>query len=172
MCVCVCVLRDEKGVLYQVSFHFENVIHVIMVHKTKIRIIYFLGPPFWAVLTPCWFVCIFTSQSPVNIRTFDSSRQTGLGAFTFNRNDDLQFPVAITNKGTLVRFLYIWTKCKKHKLVDLSKWNIFKVLKMQSNFVRKKIPKKIIFMRISLVKHITINLNETCYRQKTMSIDG
>lgn len=58
-----------------------------------------LGPPFWAVLTPCWFVCIFTSQSPVNIRTFDSSRQTGLGAFTFNRNDDLQFPVAITNKG-------------------------------------------------------------------------
>lgn len=43
---------------------------------------------------------------------------------------------------------------------------------MQSNFVRKKIPKKIIFMRISLVKHITINLNETCYQQKTMSIDG
>lgn len=30
--VCVCVLRDKKGVLYQASFLFENVIHVIMVH--------------------------------------------------------------------------------------------------------------------------------------------
>lgn len=58
-----------------------------------------LGPPFWSVITPCWFVCIFASQSPVNIRPSDSSRQTSLGAFTFNRNDDLQFEVAVTNKG-------------------------------------------------------------------------
>lgn len=49
---------------------------------------------------------------------------------------------------------------------------------MQSNFVRKKKFRKKKFMRISaliqcrLVKHIMIKLNETCYQQKTMSIDG
>lgn len=39
----------------------------------------------------------------------------------------------------------------------------------------KKIPKKnnlCALIQCRLVKHITIKLNETCYQQKTMSIDG
>lgn len=40
---------------------------------------------------------------------------------------------------------------------------------MQSNFVRKKKFRKI---QCRWVKLITIKLNETCYQQKTMSIDG
>lgn len=46
---------------------------------------------------------------------------------------------------------------------------------MQSNFVRKKKFRKkklCALIQCRLVKHITIKLNETCYQQKTMSIDG
>lgn len=46
---------------------------------------------------------------------------------------------------------------------------------MQSNFVRKKKFRKkklCAIIQCRLLKHITIKLNETCYQQKTMSIDG